>query len=135
MTLQERINDDLGKAMRSFDPKLKDYLRVIIAEFSRIKAVDGSKNHSDEVILKELRKLEESAKIMSNEYELGVLSKYLPKKITEDETRIIVESIVHANNITSMKEVGKFMGILKLNPDASLFDNTIVMKIFKETIS
>lgn len=135
MTIQERINDDLKEAIKNRDEQKKNFLRVVIAEFSRIKADDGSKNHSDEVITKELRKLEETAKFMGNEYELSVLSNYLPKRLTDDETKIIVDNIISANNITSMKEVGKFMGILKLYPEAKLVDNAIVMKFFKEKIS
>lgn len=134
MTIQERINNDLKEAIKNRDEQKKNFLRVVIAEFSRIKADDGSKNHSDEVITKELRKLEETAKLMNNDYELSVLSEYLPKRLSEDETRIIVNNIISANNITSMKEVGKFMGILKLYPEAKLVDNTTVMKLFKEKI-
>jgi uncharacterized protein YqeY len=130
MTLQEQINDDLKHAITSRDERMKSYLRVVISEFNRVgKVLD------DKAVTKELRRLEESAKIMGNDYEIEVLSNYLPKKMTEDETKIIVESIIHANNITSMKEVGKFMGILKLSPESALLDNVIVMRIFRETVS
>lgn len=135
MTIQEQINEDLKEAIKTRDEQKKNYLRVVIAEFSRIKSVDGSKNHSNDVITKELRKLEETAKLMKNEYELEVLSDYLPKKLSEDETRIIVTNIISANNITSAREVGKVMGILKLYPEAKLIDNTFVVKIIKELLS
>ena len=129
MTIQEQINEDLKQAILSRDEDKKSYLRVVISEFNRV-----GKTLSDDVVTKELRRLEESAKIMNNDYEIGVLSKYLPNKLSEDETRIIVENIIHANNIESMKEVGKFMGILKLDSKSKLMDNNLVMKIFKETI-
>jgi len=135
MTIQEQISEDLKTAMKTRDRELTSYLRVVIAEFSRIKTDDGSKEYSDEVIIKELRKLEENAKEMDNQFEVNALSKYLPKKLSRDEINIIVRNIVSANNITSMKEMGKFMGILKLYPEASLIDNTIATTIFKEAIS
>jgi len=130
MTLQEQITKDLKDAMLSKDNNLRDYLRVVISEFNRI-----GKELSDEVVKKELSKLRENAKIMSNDYEIKVISKYLPNKISEDETRIIVANIIKANNITSMKEMGKFMGILKRFPQASLIDNAIAAIIYKELVS
>ena len=127
MTIQEKIGKDLKEAMLSKDNELRDYLRVIISEFNRI-----GKELSDDVVKKELSKLRENAKIMSNEYELKVLRRYILDKLSEDETRIIVINIVRANNITSIKEMGKFMGILKLFPKTELIDNTIASTIFKE---
>jgi len=130
MTLQEKIIKDLKEAMLSKDNALRDFLRVVISEFNRV-----GKELSDDVVKRELSKLRENAKIMGNDYELKVLRTYIPDKLSEDETRIIVSSIVSANNITSMKEMGKFMGILKLYPEASLIDNAIASSIFKELIS
>ena len=129
MSLQETINKDLKEAMISKDTNRRDYLRVIISEFNRI-----GKELSDEVVKKELSKLRENAKIMNNEYELKVLRGYIPDKLSEDETRIIVTNIIKANNIESMKEMGKFMGILKLYPEASLIDNAIASRIVKEVL-
>jgi uncharacterized protein YqeY len=130
MTIQEQIIKDLRDAMLSKDNNLRDFLRVVISEFSRF-----GKALSDDQAKKELSKLRENAKIMSNDYELNVISKYLPNKLSEDETRGIVTDIVKANNIESIKEMGKFMGILKLFPQASLIDNAIASTIFKELVS
>ena len=130
ITLQERINKDLKEAMITKDAKLRDYLRVIISEFNRV-----GKDLSDEAVKKELSKLRENAKIMGNEYELKVLRNYIPDKLSEDETRIIVTNIIKANNIESMKEMGKFMGILKLYPEAPLIDNAVASRIVKELLS
>ena len=135
MTIQEQISEDLKEALKSRDTQKLSYLRVVAAEFSRINSIDGSKNHSDEVITKKLRELEENAKLMSNEYELGVLSNYLPKKLTEEQIKPIVLGIINLNHITSMKEMGKVMGLLKQDPNSSLIDNTIASRIIKETLS
>jgi uncharacterized protein YqeY len=134
MTIQEQINEDLKEAIKNRDEEKKSYLRVVIGEFSRIKAADGSKNHSDEVITKELRKLEENAKLMGNEYEQEVLSKYLPQKYNEEQITAIVLGIINLNKITSIKEMGKVMGLLKQDPKSSLIDNAIASRIIKETL-
>ena len=130
MTLQEQISKDLKEAMVSNDSKLRDFLRVVISEFNRV-----GKELSDDVVKKELNKLRENAKIMNNEYEQKVISNYLPNKLDEYETRLIVINIIKTNDIKSVKEMGKFMGILKLYPESSLIDNAIASKIFKEFIS
>jgi hypothetical protein len=135
MTIQEQINEDLKEAMKSRDGQKLSYLRVVVAEFSRIKVDDGSKNHPDEIITKKLRELEENAKIMGNEYEQEVLSKYLPKKYNEEQIEAIVLGIINLNNITSAKEIGKVMGLLKQDPKSSLIDFTIASRIIKETLS
>ena len=135
MTIQEQIIEDLKNAMKSRNTELISYLRVVIAEFSRIKTDDGAKNHNDEVITKVLRSLEETAKEMGNEFEVKVLSKYLPKKFSEEQISAIVLGIINLNNITSMKEMGKVMGLLKQDPNYPLIDNNIASKIIKETLS
>jgi uncharacterized protein YqeY len=135
MTLQEQINEDLKQSIISRDEEKKSFLRVVVAEFSRIKADDGSKNHSDEIITKELRKLEENAKAMGNDYEVGVLSKYLPEKLNEEQINSIVLNIINSNNITSMKEIGKVMGLLKREPNSELIDFSMASKIIRERLS
>lgn len=134
MTIQEQISVDLKDAMKSRNTELISYLRVVIAEFSRIKTDDGAKNHNDEVITKVLRSLEETAKEMGNEFEVNTLSKYLPNKLNEEQITAIVLGIINLNNITSIKEMGKIMGLLKQDPKSSLIDNTIATRIIRETL-
>ena len=130
MSIQEQINEDLKRAILSRDEDTKSFLRVIIGEFNR-----KGKDLPDDIVTKELRKLEENAIMLGNTGELSILSKYLPKKLSNDETKIIVENIVKANNITSMREMGKFMGILKLYPEFPLIDNTVATQYVKELLS
>ena len=47
------------------------------------------------------------------EKELEILSGYLPKKLSEEETRKICEEIVSKLGASSLKDMGKVMGELK----------------------
>ena len=47
------------------------------------------------------------------EQELEILSGYLPKKLSEEETRKICEEIVSKLGASSLKDMGKVMGELK----------------------
>ena len=47
------------------------------------------------------------------EKELEILSGYLPKKLSEEETKKICEEIVSKLGTSSLKDMGKVMGELK----------------------
>ena len=47
------------------------------------------------------------------EKELEILSGYLPKKLSEEETKKICEEIVSKLEASSLKDMGKVMGELK----------------------
>ena len=47
--------------------------------------------------------------------ELSVLSSYLPKQISEEETKKICQEIITKIGATSLKDMGKVMGDLKKN--------------------
>ena len=47
--------------------------------------------------------------------EIEIINQFLPKQLNEDEIRTIIEKFVFDNNISSIKEMGKIMGYLKLN--------------------
>jgi len=47
--------------------------------------------------------------------EIKIINQFLPKQLSEDEIRTIIEKFVFDNNISSIKEIGKIMGYLKSN--------------------
>lgn len=66
--------------------------------------------------------------------EIVILQKYLPAQLSEDEIKKIIEAAIKKSGATSIKEMGKVMGIatpqLKGKADMSL-----VSKIVKESLS
>lgn len=129
MTVQEQIKMDMVNAMKSKDAMKTSLLRVVISEFNRI-----GKVVSDEIAIKEIRRLCENAKIMKNDYEIEVLETYLPTMLTEDEIKLVVSEIVNINGFSSMKDMGKVMGELKKHAKSSQIDNNIASKIVKELL-
>ena len=107
-SLQEQIRLDLYKSMKSRDSDRTSLLKVIIGDFQRV-----SKDVDDNKATSILRSLCENAKEMNNQYEIDVISEYLPKMMNDDELKSLVKETMDNNNISSMKEIGLLMKNLK----------------------
>ena len=131
MSLKDKINTDYKNALKS---KAKTQISTYRLVLSGIKDLDISnrsgpnkKDTDDEDIKKLLNKMikqrSESIDIYKKnnrkdlleieEQELEILSGYLPKKLSEEETRKICEEIVSKLGASSLKDMGKVMGELK----------------------
>ena len=131
MSLKDKINTDYKNALKS---KAKIQISTYRLVLSGIKDLDISnrsgpnkKDTDDEDIKKLLNKMikqrSESIDIYKKnnrkdlleieEKELEILSGYLPKKLSEEETRKICEEIVSKLEASSLKDMGKVMGELK----------------------
>ncbi len=131
MSLKDKIDTDYKNALKS---KAKIQISTYRLVLSGIKDLDISnrsgpnkKDTDDEDIKKLLNKMikqrSESIDIYKKnnrkdlleieEKELEILSGYLPKKLSEEETRKICEEIVSKLEASSLKDMGKVMGELK----------------------
>ena len=131
MSLKDKINTDYKNALKS---KAKIQISTYRLVLSGIKDLDISnrsgpnkKDTDDEDIKKLLNKMikqrAESIDIYKKnnrkdlleieEKELEILSGYLPKKLSEEETRKICEEIASKLGAGSLKDMGKVMGELK----------------------
>ena len=133
MSLREKIESDYKNALKSKDKNKISTYRLIL---SGIKDLDinnrsgpNKKDTDDEDIKKLLKKMikqrSESIEVYkkNNRYDLleieenevSVLSKYLPKQMSEEETISICKQIIEKTGANSIKEMGKVMGELKQN--------------------
>ena len=131
MSLKDKINTDYKNALKS---KAKIQISTYRLVLSGIKDLDISnrsgpnkKDTDDKDVKKLLNKMikqrAESIDIYKKnnrkdlleieEKELEILSGYLPKKLSEEETRKICEEIVSKLEASSLKDMGKVMGELK----------------------
>jgi uncharacterized protein YqeY len=133
MSLREKIESDYKNALKSKDKNKISTYRLIL---SGIKDLDinnrsgpNKKDTDDEDIKKLLKKMikqrSESIEVYKNnnrndlleieENEVNVLSEYLPKQMSEEETISICKQIIEKTGANSIKEMGKVMGELKQN--------------------
>ncbi|CAG0911255.1 unnamed protein product, partial [Cyprideis torosa] len=125
MSLEEKIMTDLKEAMKAKDQVALRSIRAIKAAILLAKT-DGSGKELDEAAeIKMLQKLvkqrQESYDIYKKEgreelaqtekEEIDVIQKYLPKQLSEEEIRPIIKQIVVDTAASSMKDMGKVMGI------------------------
>ena len=138
MSIKEKINDEYKTALKSKDKNKISTYRLIL---SGIKDLDISnrsgpnkKETDDEDIKKLLKKMikqrnesveiykknkrEDLLKIEQGEIEL--LSTYLPKQLSEEETKKICSEIISKVGAQSIKDMGKVMGELKKNYSDSI---------------
>lgn len=126
MDLFEKVSEDIKTAMKARDKVRLETLRNIKKVFLEAKTAPGANDTlTDDAALKIIQKLakqgEETAKtyidngrqdLADDELaQVAVLEEYLPKPLTEAEIEAAVKEIIAQVGATSMKEMGKVMGI------------------------
>ncbi len=124
MTLKERINEDIKTAMKA---KAEGTLRALRAIKSQILLVETTAGHSGtlteaeevQLLTKQAKQRKESIEQFEKNNrqdlanieieELAVIEAYLPKLLSAEELEVRVKEILTAQEITSVKEVGKAM--------------------------
>mgnify|MGYP000471007510 CR=1 FL=1 len=152
MSLKDKIDTDYKNALKSKDKIQISTYRLIL---SGIKDLDISnrsgpnkKSTDDEDIKKLLKKMikqrSESIDIYKKnnrkdlleveQKELEILSDYLPKQLSEEETKKICTETVSALGASSIKDMGKVMGELK-KKYADILDFAKAGSLLKELLS
>jgi hypothetical protein len=126
MTLSEKINDDLKEAMKSREKEKLEALRNIKKVIIEAKSAKGAGSElDDDEVIKIISKLAkqgiESAAIYQQQgrsdlyeqemFQVGVFEKYLPAKLSEEELTVSIKAIIAELGATSMKDMGKVMGV------------------------
>ena len=65
--------------------------------------------------------------------EISVIEKFLPKQKSENEIKEIIENTIKENNLSSIKDMGKLMGIIK-SDYAGVIDMGVAGKIAKSSL-
>ena len=68
--------------------------------------------------------------IEKEESEIEIIKIYLPKQKNEEEISLIIEDLIRSNNLSSIKDMGKLMGIMK-NKYSGEIDMGLVGKVAK----
>jgi|AntDeeMinimDraft_5_1070356.scaffolds.fasta_scaffold18724_3 hypothetical protein len=129
MNLQEKIKGDLKVAMKESNKEAKDIIRVVIGEFNRV-----GKEVSDQEATAIIKKMVANANEMNNTAEADFLSEYLPKQLSEHDLRNIIQGILSSeHNISSMRDIGRIMGILQ-KEYAGMYDGKLASTIIKDKL-
>ena len=131
MSLREKINKQFNNALKSKNKTLVSTFRLILAAIKErdIANRSGGKNEEikDPEIIKVLRKMrkqrQESVDLYKKggrqelleveEAEIRIIDTFLPKQLSEEETKKICKEIIVSTGASSIKDMGKIMGSLK----------------------
>jgi uncharacterized protein YqeY len=124
-TIRERLSEDLKTAMRE-----KAALRLSTIRMMRAEILNKDKEHgkeaSEEEILKVLQSMVKKREEAAEQYakggrpelaakereEIRIIHDYLPAQMDDEELRRAVQAAIAETGASSMKEMGKVMGLL-----------------------
>lgn len=127
MTLVDQINDGIKEAMRNRDQTRLDVLRMIK---SKILVTDARGNLSDVEVQKLLKTylgslheaFDQAQAVKRSEIadklkvEISIVQEFLPKALSHEETRKIVQQAIAESGAKSKKDLGFVMkGVMKIN--------------------
>jgi uncharacterized protein YqeY len=123
MTLEEKINADIKKAMLAKDTKSLNALRAVKSEILLLKS--SEKGTSDDAEMKALLKMvkqrKESADIYKSQnrpeladdelFQVSVIEGFLPKQMSAEELETTIRGIIAQVGASSAADMGKVMGV------------------------
>ncbi len=125
MTLHERLREELIAAMRAKDVLRRDVFRMVEAAIYAVEKRDHRVLSDDEVVgilTHEVKTRRESIEAFraggredlaaKEEAEIAILADFLPRQLTEDELRALVDETIAEAGATSVKDLGRVMGRL-----------------------
>lgn len=146
MGLETQVTESIKTAMRAKDSEALDALRAIKAAFLNLNA--SGKEVTEETRLKSLQSLvkqrNDSASIFKEQnredlykkevFQISVIEKFLPQKLSDIEVEEEVKLAITESGATSIKEMGKVIGIVskKLVGQA---DGKVISEIVKKLLS
>ena len=130
MSLQTQIEEKLNQALKNKDKSLYPTLRLIVSGIKDVLIANRTKETkgvSDKDIVGILKKMvkqrNESCEVYSKvgrtelleieTKEIEIISSFLPKQLSEEDTKKICEDVIKKVGANSIKDMGKVMGDLK----------------------
>jgi uncharacterized protein YqeY len=126
VSLKAKITEDMKAAMRARETGRLSAIRLILAAIKQLE-VDERKDLSDPEVVSVIEKMMKQRRdsiaqfqaagrkdLADKEtFELGLLSSYLPRQLSEEEIASEVASIVAQTGAKGVSDMGKVMGLLK----------------------
>ncbi|MBT6251768.1 MAG: GatB/YqeY domain-containing protein [Flavobacteriaceae bacterium] len=149
MNFQEELNNKLKDAMRAKDSVALASLRAIKSAILLAQTQSGAKHTlSDTEMTKLLQKLvkqrKESASIFREqdridlaepeEAQIKVISQFLPEQMSSEEVAQVLEEIIQTTGASSMKDMGKVMGMANKQL-AGKADGKLIAQLVKDNLS
>ena len=131
MSLRKKISEQFNFALKSKNKALVSTLRLVLTAIKEKDIANRTSEKKEPVkdieIIKVLRRMkkqrQESADLYKKgerqelleveEAEIKIINTFLPKQFSEEETKKICKEIIVSTGVSSIKDMGKIMGLLK----------------------
>ncbi len=147
MSLKEKINNDLKEAMKSQDNVRVETLRSIRAEILKMDKSGMNREMTPEeeiqLLTKQSKMRKESIEVFEKagrtdladkeKAQLAIIEEYLPKQMSEEEAREVIDKIVSGFGEVTSKDFGKVMGAAMKELKGKI-DGKIIQDIVKSRI-
>ena len=152
MSLRKKINEQFNTALKNKNKSLISTFRLILAAIKERDIANRSEGKKEEVkdpeIIKVLRKMkkqrQDSAELYKKgerkelleveESEIKMIDTFLPKQLSEEDTKKICKEVIESLGASTLKDMGKIMGSLKQKYSDSI-DFSKVSVILKGLLS
>ena len=151
MSLKKQIEQKLNEALKAKDKSIYPTLRLVVSAFKDAEIAKRTKDQKEmsdsdltAILKKMIKQRNESCEVykkagrnelLENETkEIEVISAFLPKQLSEEETKKICEEAIKSSGASSMKDMGKVMGVLKAK-HADTLDFSKVSSIIKTLLN
>ena len=141
------LKKDLKAAMVSKDNFKRDTIRFLMSAIKQVEVderVELNDNDIYKIIQKSIKQRDDAAKaykeanredLYEKEFkEAQLLKEYLPKQLSNDEHKTIIEKIVEETNAQNMKDMGKVIKLTQAKVGSSA-DGKKISSIVKEILS
>jgi len=151
MSVRNNIDEDYKKAIKNKEQDKINALRLIRSAIKdkdiASRSSENKEGISDPEILtllislikqrkdsiEQFQKANRDDLIKNEQREIEVINQYLPNQKTEEETEIIIDNLIKANNLENLKDMGKLMGFVKKDYPGAV-DMGLVSKIAKSKL-
>jgi len=152
MSLRKKINEQFNTALKNKNKSLISTFRLILAAIKERDIANRSEGKKEEVkdpeIIKVLRKMkkqrQDSAELYKKgerkelleveESEIKIIDTFLPKQLSEEDTKKICKEVIESLGASTLKDMGKIMVTLKQKYSDSI-DFSKVSVILKGLLS
>ena len=132
MSLKKQIEEKLNEALKAKDKSTYPTLRLVVSAIKDAEIASRTKGQKEmteseltAILKKMIKQRNESCEVykkagrnelLENETkEIQIISAFLPKQLSEEETKKICEETISKLGASSIKDMGKVMGELKKN--------------------
>ncbi|MED3842231.1 GatB/YqeY domain-containing protein [Geobacillus stearothermophilus] len=148
MSLLDRLNDDMKQAMKNKEKEKLSVLRMLKAALQNeaIKLGKSPLSEDEEltVLSRELKQRKDSLREFENagrsdlvgkvKTEIDIVQSYMPKPLTEDELRELIEQTIKEVGASSKADMGKVMSAIMPKVKGKA-DGSLVNKLVQQQLS